>query len=75
LCHVYGYTIVDDVTARDVQMRHAQWHLGKRFNTFCPMGPWLVTADELDGSDTRVRCWVTPAGGRPNCSSAPALPT
>ena len=56
--HVYGYTIVNDVTARDVQMRHAQWDLGKSFDTFCPMGPWIVTADELDGSDTRVRCWV-----------------
>jgi 2-keto-4-pentenoate hydratase/2-oxohepta-3-ene-1,7-dioic acid hydratase in catechol pathway len=58
LKHVYGYTIVNDVTARDVQMRHAQWDLGKSFDTFCPMGPWLVTADELDGTDTRVRCWV-----------------
>ena len=58
LAHVYGYTIVNDVTARDVQMRHSQWDLGKSFDTFCPMGPWLVTADELDGTDTRVRCWV-----------------
>ena len=58
LSHVYGYTIVNDVTARDVQMRHAQWDLGKSFDTFCPMGPWLVTADEMDGNDTRVRCWV-----------------
>ena len=58
LRHVYGYTIVNDVTARDVQMRHSQWDLGKSFDTFCPMGPWLVTADALDGSDTRVRCWV-----------------
>jgi 2-keto-4-pentenoate hydratase/2-oxohepta-3-ene-1,7-dioic acid hydratase in catechol pathway len=56
--HVLGYTIVNDVTARDVQMRHGQWHLGKSFDTFCPMGPWLVTADELDGTNTRVRCWV-----------------
>ena len=56
--HLWGYTIVNDVTARDVQMRHAQWDLGKSFDTFCPMGPWLVSADELDGSDTRVRCWV-----------------
>jgi 2-keto-4-pentenoate hydratase/2-oxohepta-3-ene-1,7-dioic acid hydratase in catechol pathway len=63
LKHVFGYTIVNDVTARDVQMRHAQWDLGKSFDTFCPMGPWIVTADELDGTDTRVRCWVTPAGG------------
>ncbi len=58
LSHVYGYTIINDVTARDVQMRHAQWDLGKSFDTFCPMGPWIVTADELDGTDTRVRCWV-----------------
>ena len=56
--HVYGYTIVNDVTARDVQMRHAQWDLGKSFDTFCPMGPWIVTPDELDAGHTRVRCWV-----------------
>jgi 2-keto-4-pentenoate hydratase/2-oxohepta-3-ene-1,7-dioic acid hydratase in catechol pathway len=58
MSHVFGYTIVNDVTARDVQMRHAQWDLGKSFDGFCPMGPWIVTADELDGRDTRVRCWV-----------------
>jgi 2-keto-4-pentenoate hydratase/2-oxohepta-3-ene-1,7-dioic acid hydratase in catechol pathway len=63
MAHVFGYTIVNDVTARDVQMRHAQWDLGKSFDTFCPMGPWIVTADELDGRNTRVRCWVTPEGG------------
>jgi 2-keto-4-pentenoate hydratase/2-oxohepta-3-ene-1,7-dioic acid hydratase in catechol pathway len=56
--HVYGYTIINDVTARDVQLRHQQWDLGKSFDTFCPMGPWIVTADELDGANTRVRCWV-----------------
>lgn len=56
--HVWGYTIVNDVTARDVQMRHQQWDMGKSFDTFCPMGPWLVTADEMDGRKTRVRCWV-----------------
>lgn len=58
MSHVYGYTVVNDVTARDVQMRHQQWDLGKSFDTFCPMGPWIVTADELDGQNTRVRCWV-----------------
>ena len=58
LKHVFGYTIVNDVTARDVQMRHAQWDLGKSFDTFCPMGPWIVTADDLDAGHTRVRCWV-----------------
>ena len=56
--HVFGYTIVNDVTARDVQMRHQQWDMGKSFDTFCPMGPWIVTADEMDGRRTRVRCWV-----------------
>ena len=56
--HVYGYTIVNDVTARDVQLRHKQWDLGKNFDTFCPMGPWIVSADELDARDTRVRGWV-----------------
>ncbi len=56
--HVFGYTIVNDVTARDVQLRHGQWHLGKSFDTFCPMGPSIVTPDECDGTDTRVRLWV-----------------
>lgn len=56
--HVFGYTIINDVTSRDVQMRHQQWDMGKSFDTFCPMGPWIVTADEMDGRKTRVRCWV-----------------
>jgi 2-keto-4-pentenoate hydratase/2-oxohepta-3-ene-1,7-dioic acid hydratase in catechol pathway len=63
--HVFGYTVVNDVSARDVQVRHQQWVLGKSFDTFCPMGPWIVTADELDGRNTRVRGWVTPRGGVP----------
>ncbi|MBK9132917.1 MAG: fumarylacetoacetate hydrolase family protein [Betaproteobacteria bacterium] len=58
LGHVFGYTIVNDVSARDVQTRHQQWHLGKSFDTFCPMGPCIVTADELDGTATRVRGYV-----------------
>lgn len=56
--HVWGYTIVNDVSARDVQTRHQQWHLGKSFDTFCPMGPWLVSADECDATKVRLRCWV-----------------
>ena len=56
--HVWGYTIINDVTARDWQSRHSQWLLGKSFDTFCPMGPWLVSADEFDGTQTQVRCWV-----------------
>ncbi len=45
--HVYGYTIVNDVTARHLQSDHKQWFLGKSIDGFCPMGPWLVTADEI----------------------------
>jgi 2-keto-4-pentenoate hydratase/2-oxohepta-3-ene-1,7-dioic acid hydratase in catechol pathway len=58
LDHVAGWTVVNDVSARDVQVRHQQWDLGKSFDTFCPMGPWITTADELDGRATRVRGWV-----------------
>ncbi len=46
--HVWGYTIVNDVTARDVQRDHKQWLLGKSLDTHAPMGPWAVSADEID---------------------------
>jgi 2-keto-4-pentenoate hydratase/2-oxohepta-3-ene-1,7-dioic acid hydratase in catechol pathway len=58
MAHVWGYTVVNDVTARDWQGRHSQWLMGKSFDSFCPMGPWLVSADEVDGQNTQVRCWV-----------------
>src|SRR5439155_13954262 len=45
--HVFRYTIVNDVSARDFQMATTQWLMGKTFDTFAPMGPWLVTADEI----------------------------
>jgi len=45
--HVYGYTIVNDVSARDIQRSTSQWSLAKSFPTFCPMGPAIVTADEI----------------------------
>jgi 2-keto-4-pentenoate hydratase/2-oxohepta-3-ene-1,7-dioic acid hydratase in catechol pathway len=45
--HVYGYTIINDVTARTLQHRHKQWFLGKSIDGFCPMGPVIVTADEI----------------------------
>lgn len=44
---MFGSTIVNDVTARDLQKRHGQWFKGKTLDTFCPMGPVLVTADEI----------------------------
>ena len=58
LDHVWGYTIVNDVTARDIQGRHSQWLLGKSQDSFCPMGPWAVTRDEIDLADTPVRTFV-----------------
>ena len=58
MAHVWGYTIVNDVTARDLQQAHRQWFVGKSLDTFCPMGPWIVTADEVDGANLQVRCWI-----------------
>ncbi|HEY7208693.1 MAG TPA: fumarylacetoacetate hydrolase family protein [Bryobacteraceae bacterium] len=45
--HVFGYTIVNDVSARDYQKATSQWLMGKTFDTFAPVGPWIVTADEI----------------------------
>jgi 2-keto-4-pentenoate hydratase/2-oxohepta-3-ene-1,7-dioic acid hydratase in catechol pathway len=45
--HVWGYTIIDDFTARDLQRTHKQWLLGKSLDTHCPMGPYAVSADEI----------------------------
>ena len=57
--HVWGYTIVNDVTARDLQQKHRQWFIGKSMDSFCPMGPWAVTADEVgDAAALDVKCWV-----------------
>ncbi len=58
LDHVFGYTIVNDVTARDRQRQHRQWLLGKGMDTFCPMGPTVVTAEEIDLASTVVECRV-----------------
>ena len=56
--HVFGYTIINDVTARDLQREHKQWFLGKGIDGFGPMGPWIVTKDELDISDIKLTCRV-----------------
>lgn len=45
--HIYGYTLINDVSARDYQRATTQWLMGKTFDTFAPMGPWIVTADEI----------------------------
>lgn len=45
--HVYGYTVINDATARTLQNQHRQWFLGKSLDSYCPMGPCIVTADEI----------------------------
>lgn len=56
LDHILGYTIANDVTARDLQYRDGQWTRGKGFDTFCPLGPWVTT--EFDPADALVTCHV-----------------
>jgi 2-keto-4-pentenoate hydratase/2-oxohepta-3-ene-1,7-dioic acid hydratase in catechol pathway len=58
LDYVFGYTIVNDVTARDRQKNHKQWYLGKSLDTFCPMGPWIVSASDVDPANLSVKTWV-----------------
>ena len=54
--HVLGYTIANDVTARDLQRRDLQWTRGKGFDTFCPLGPWVET--EFNPVDSMITCHV-----------------
>jgi 2-keto-4-pentenoate hydratase/2-oxohepta-3-ene-1,7-dioic acid hydratase in catechol pathway len=58
LRHVFGYMVLNDVSARDIQYRHQQFFMGKSLDGSCPMGPWIVTADEVDPANMEVRCWV-----------------
>ncbi len=57
---IFGYTIANDVSARDLQIRtDAQWTRGKSLDTFCPLGPWIVTANEIpDPQALTVKTWV-----------------
>ncbi len=59
LDYVAGYVIVNDLSARDIQMGEGQWSRGKSFDTFKPMGPWITTVDELGAADDLdVKLWV-----------------
>ena len=59
LSYVFGYTVVNDVSARDLQFGDGQWARGKSLDTFCPIGPCVVTADEIpDPQNLRLRLWV-----------------
>ena len=53
LAHVFGYTVINDVTARDLQQRHTQWFKGKSLDGSCPIGPVVVTADEFGDPQNR----------------------
>ncbi len=57
--YVFGYTVANDVTARDLQKSDGQWVRAKSFDTFCPLGPWIVTADEIpQPHGLPIRTWV-----------------
>ena len=59
LSYVFGYTVLNDISARDIQYRHKQFYLGKSLNGSCPMGPWIVTPDEIaDPQCLDIKCWV-----------------
>jgi 2-keto-4-pentenoate hydratase/2-oxohepta-3-ene-1,7-dioic acid hydratase in catechol pathway len=65
--HVWGYTIIDDFTARDLQRKHKQWLIGKSLDTHCPMGPYAVTADEI--ADVTVLQVESRVNGEPRQSA------
>lgn len=57
--YILGYTILNDVSARNLQKKHQQWYFGKSLDDFTPIGPWIVTADEFDGiPEVGIRCYV-----------------
>ncbi len=58
LDHVFGWTIANDVTGRELQRRYGQWFKGKSLDRSCPLGPWIVPAEELDALATGIRLWV-----------------
>lgn len=59
LDHVFGYTVINDLSARDIQLSHKQYFLGKSLDGGCPMGPWIVTADDIaDPQNLAIACRV-----------------
>lgn len=57
--YILGYTILNDISARNLQKKHQQWYFGKSLDDFTPIGPWIVTADEFDGiPQVGIRCYV-----------------
>lgn len=56
--HVFGYTCINDISSRDAWLDGDQWLIGKSMPGFCPVGPWVVTRDELDPADLRLGCTI-----------------
>ena len=67
--HIFGYTIINDVSARDLQRTHGQWFKGKSLDTTCPMGPCIVTRDEIGDP----RNWSFPSPSTAKNANAPTL--
>ncbi|WP_256476438.1 fumarylacetoacetate hydrolase family protein [Siccirubricoccus soli] len=58
LSHVFGWTIGNDITGRELQRRYGQWFKGKSLDRSCPLGPWIIPAAELDALNTGIRLWI-----------------
>ena len=73
MAHVFGYTCINDVSSRDPWLDGDQWLLGKSMPGFCPVGPVVVTADEIDPTDLRLGCTINgdaiQDGRRSGCAS------
>lgn len=74
LRHVFGYTVINDISARDPHLDGDQWLLGKSLPGFCPVGPWVVTADELDPADLGLRCTIDGAAIQEDRTSSLRFP-
>jgi len=58
MAHIFGYTCINDISARDEPLDGDQWLLGKSMPGFCPVGPWIVTADVFDPANVGLRCTI-----------------
>lgn len=56
--YIFGWTILNDISARDIQNRYKQWYGGKSLDQSCPMGPWIVTKDEIDTSNLAIKAYI-----------------
>jgi 2-keto-4-pentenoate hydratase/2-oxohepta-3-ene-1,7-dioic acid hydratase in catechol pathway len=68
MAHVFGYTIIDDISSRDPWLDGDQWLIGKSMPGFCPVGPWIVTADEMDPAALRLGCTINAEAIQNGCT-------